>query len=272
MNLRRVGVVVIWAPFFACSTFGSSMTDDAGTVGVEGGADVAALPVDGPAPPPPDGPAPPPESPDASIPDAPIPPVPDADLPDSLVVDALPPPRDARPDGPAGLTAMRVFLTPEVYPASFAGSGQPWDEADARCAASAQAKGVFGATWRAWISHSGGDAISRLPNDVYWYQPSLGNPVVFASKAGIVSGGPLAPILADAAGGLVPRAFGSEHVWTGTAQGGTASNACVDWTRASGAVSGVAGKPDSLSPTHWTNYLLIGCDSAAYHFYCFEVP
>lgn len=94
------------------------------------------------------------------------------------------------------------------------------DIADADCTAAARDRG-FDGEWRAWISSSAVDAITRLDDVAPWYRTDR-ETLLFATKAEIVEG-PRATI--------EPSSDGELLFWSGTRLDGTrTSDTCADWT------------------------------------------
>jgi hypothetical protein len=148
--------------------------------------------------------------------------LPDA-MPDAMADAAL----DAAPDA-AGPARMRVFVTSEAWQGDMGeidevGHLEGLQGADARCQAFAAAAGL-GGTWKAWLSTTGQNAITRMADVGPWYLVDR-TTTVFASKAAMTSP-PLHAIDKDEKG-----VTANYVVWTGTADNGTATTrTCSGWT------------------------------------------
>jgi uncharacterized repeat protein (TIGR02543 family) len=166
-----------------------------------------------------------------------------------------------------GLTGNVVFATAATYngiPGSTAGLGG----ADTICQNAASAAGIPNSlTFRAWLSTSSTNAISRLgTNDGIWVRTD-GRPI--AMFRGDLTGGNLihAP-MTDEHG--MPIVSGNLLAWTGTTVGGIAAGAtCNGWMANTASYLGMVGRITTTSGA-WTN-APIGpqpCNSQA-HLYCF---
>jgi|GEM_PF-1819853 len=141
----------------------------------------------------------------------------------------------------AGVGPMRLFITSVAQTGSFGGLAQ----ADALCNTSAQAANK-GGTWKAWLSDSSTNALSRIADVGPWVQerPDGGTILTFNNKANL-STTPLAGISLDEQG----RVLTNTYYWTGTNGGGTTGSTCGSWTSiSSGGTYGAAGSTN----TAWT--------------------
>lgn len=267
MRLGRVCLVLSLAglpvfPCVACSTFGSTPSDDAGAPDAVAPPDGASPPVDGSVPPPdappPDGGAPPP---DATTPDV--------GIPDASDSDAPLPPVDAGPP-----LQKRVFVTSQTYQGNLRGSGaDALAAADAFCLENATSS-IPGSTWRAYLSTPTVAAVNRLPTNVTWHLPLSGplgpfGAVVFYSRDAIKNG-PLTPISVDASGiGIITTPpLPQRYVWTGTSTNTNPhASTCNGWIDE--AAEGMTGDPDTIGAT-WTERDVLPCGKGA-QLYCFEL-
>lgn len=165
--------------------------------------------------------------------------------------------------------AKRVFVTSTTYNGDLktAGSGTDGlDGADKLCQARADAVSL-GGTWKAWLSSSTMDAISRITDVGPWYLPDRCD-MVFASKSAISSGDPLIAINHDETDTVVMNVA----IWTGTADDGSyEGDGCSDWTDGtSGAQAAVGTAAPGVFPGFWTSGIFPqNCDGNL-RLLCFE--
>jgi len=155
---------------------------------------------------------------------------------------------------PSG-SVVSVFVTQRRYQGNLRGLAG----ADRKCQRRAEAAGLPGTDWTAWLSDSAGDAIDRIPDGQYQL---VDGTHVAADKEYLAAGRLNAAINLDEFG--TPRAG---FAWTGTDLKGTGTgNNCNDWTGTSSADRGVTGARDD----QWTilNAEPAQC-SERYRLYCF---
>jgi hypothetical protein len=170
---------------------------------------------------------------------------------------------DASPVIPAG--AKRLFVTSLAYPGDLRTAGQGstgLSGADALCQNHAQAASM-GGTWRAWLSDSFVNAITRITGEGPW--ALLDGRIAFTNRAELQTV-PRIPIQVDERGVVLNRL-----VWTGTQVGGVGDgNTCFNWTSSSGEAKGTIGYlGGSIFPRDWTKGRVDDCISER-HLYCFE--
>jgi len=130
------------------------------------------------------------------------------------------------------------------------------DIADADCTAAARDRGFDGA-WRAWLSSSTVDAITRLDDAAPWYRTDR-ETLLFATKAELVEG-PRATI--------EPPSDQELMFWSGTSLEGTrTSDTCADWTIYVVPAVATVGRADAAhsswvvqQPLLCSNYLALLC-------------
>lgn len=211
---------------------------------------------------------------EASTSGKPGPPDPDPEAPDA---DADAGDDDAEALGDAGGDAhkdaagplKRVFVTKSRYTGDLktAGGGlDGLDGADTLCLKAAQAANM-GGKWRAWLSTSTVDALSRIDDVGPWLLVDE-TTRVFSGK-GQLATTPSNAISKNETGST--SVVGTvQRTWTGTLVGGTKASAnCGDWTSTAG--SGGVGVFTEKSAS-WTRYAIDPSDSCANEapIYCFE--
>jgi hypothetical protein len=142
--------------------------------------------------------------------------------------------------------------------------------ADSKCAALATSAGLPTGTYKAWLSTSTVDAVSRL-GSARGFIRTDGSP--FADQVSdITSGKILNTLNLDETGTNVTQP-GNANAWTGSTNAGTAvaDTTCVDWTSSSGMVQGEIGHTDG-GPTMWSDESgSFSCnDGVQMHLYCFD--
>jgi len=164
-------------------------------------------------------------------------------------------------DGGAG--GKRLFVTSLEHNGVFVGFGgmtKGLDGADAFCA-SVAGSASLGGKWKAWLSDSTTDAISRLDDVGPWVL--LNGIKAFESKSSLASL-PLVPLEVDEKG--TSTKLSRSGVWTGTKTGGThTATTCGDWSQQSD--SGQAG--ETATTVAWTLSVISQCDNT-YRLYCLE--
>jgi hypothetical protein len=157
--------------------------------------------------------------------------------------------------GPAAVKRVFVDSSPQT------GNIGSIANADTSCATAA-GRGNLGGTWKAWISDSGTDAVSRMADVGPWYLVNK-TTKVFDDKAAML-GNPLVAINMTESGNTMSGSF---PVWTGTTLAGTKhTDTCSNWTTLSG--NGRHGLHDQ-SDGDWSDAASQSCGSQA-HLYCFE--
>lgn len=161
-------------------------------------------------------------------------------------------------DGVAPTSRKRVFVTSTSQTGNFGGV----TGGDAYCATRAAAANL-GGNWKAWLSDSNNDAITRLNDVGPWYlidQVTL----VFTNKAAIPSF-PLSAINQSELQTVI-NAF----VATGTLSTGLrdAANNCLNWTDGTGGSNARVGSSNLLTAS-WTANTTGVCSGPA-RLYCFE--
>lgn len=155
----------------------------------------------------------------------------------------------------------KVFVTSTIYDGNLGGlSG-----ADAKCQARALAAGLANPTsFKAWISDSSTDAISRLTSNGPWVK--IDGFKVADSKADLSDGAIFTSINQNESGNYMIY-----QVWTGTIGAGTkAGNTCGDWTDNSPGVQGSTGSMQgALKSGLWTASGDAACNTLG-SLYCFE--
>jgi hypothetical protein len=169
---------------------------------------------------------------------------------------------------------VRVFVTSATFGADLGGV----TGADAKCQAAADAAGLVGRTWTAWISDSTGDAIDRIPNGRYRL---LDDTLVALDKDDLVTPNGLFPPVDPQdqiflRNGININELGeivvSQDAWTGTETTGRArpQETCSDWTDNQSGL-GLVGINDQTG-LEWTAFGSPPCDLAQNALYCFGVP
>ena len=172
-------------------------------------------------------------------------------------------------DEPSG-DVVTVFVTQTTYQGDLGGL-----DPDAICEERAEAAGLPGTDWTAWLSYNTEDAIDRIPAGQYRLVDGI--TVVADNKNDLTDGTLKALITLNEYG--QPQ---SGIVWTATNSDGTGTgNTCNDWTDASSEQGGCpdpgdpnCGSVGSTSATNaeWTklNAAPFQCN-AQYSLYCFGV-
>jgi hypothetical protein len=157
--------------------------------------------------------------------------------------------------------------------------------ADAKCRQLAEAAGVSGKTWRAYLSDSTVSARDRIGTgpwfNAYGTAISDCNPTCL-DAIHTVGVGVLASVIVDENGMHVDP--GSEHdIWTGSNADGTPNGSdCAGWTSSSPADSGQVGHADGMrmaaDDSSWNSqhnvgcsYFDIVCTAGRGHIYCFAI-
>ncbi len=166
---------------------------------------------------------------------------------------------------------LRVFVLRDLwsistmYPAGAMTGLSGRDSADHYCADEGVAGGL-GASFVAFMSRPGSDAIARLPSDADWSlpNPTNDNALIFPSRAAIDLGNNPARALNRGADGRL-LTDPETRVWTGTDVNGRATGSdCDDW----GVFTlGTAGRTDSVGSA-WTNAGAVDC-GLPLHVFCF---
>jgi hypothetical protein len=199
----------------------------------------------------------------------------------------VPGPSAAPDGGDAGATPTEVHDDLVVFTskASFDGNLGGLAGADEKCNTYAKAAGLAG-TFRAWLSDSKTDAISRVPDGGPWRvldRSGKQSAIAFQNRDGW-TGYPQTK--------LYPTEFGKSigddspgsttsipYTWTGTKLGGKKLGcACEDWTSSKNFVScadsfgGAIGSREApLSDEDWTYITDNPCDAPA-SLLCFQLP
>jgi len=120
--------------------------------------------------------------------------------------------------------------------------------------------------FKAWLSDSSTDAISRFSYDGPWVR--IDGVKIADNKADLTDGVIFSSINQNESGDY----YGNYWVWTGTSQSGNGiggvGSYCQDWTNGSASYTGNGGVAFSTSTT-WTNYFGSDCNGT-YNLYCFE--
>lgn len=165
---------------------------------------------------------------------------------------------------PAPAHKYRVFVTSTAYQGNLGGLAG----GDTICATRATAGGMTG-TWKAWLSDSSTDAISRIVDRSPWYTPDEAT-VVVSSYSQLSTSGSNITIGVDELGGDA-LSLGLT-VMTGTwGTGLKAPQNCSDWT------SNISGGPSNQvrvgfvggTGATWTTDSNEDCNQQ-YSIYCFE--
>lgn len=161
-----------------------------------------------------------------------------------------------------------VFVTSQVYDGSIDGTGI--SGADSACQMLANNAGLPTGTYKAWLSTSTVDAVSRLGSARAFVRVD-GAPIA-DQASDLTSGKILNPIDLDESGNDIREAENSD-VWTGSTNAGTLSpyGTCNDWTSISGGEFGESGHFDG-GPAQWSDdNEAFGCnDNEQLHLYCFD--
>lgn len=162
-------------------------------------------------------------------------------------------------------TATAVFNVAFVTSTTFDGDLGGQAGADADCASLAAAANLPSGTYRAWLSTSSLDAVTKLGSARGFARPD-GEP--FADQVSSIAAGIiLNPLNLDESGIDVGR----QSVWTGTTDAGTANNSasCADWTIGTGISFGEQGVSAGGAGAWSDDAVETGCNSPA-HIYCFD--
>lgn len=141
--------------------------------------------------------------------------------------------------------------------------GRPRGRRDALCTNAAVAANK-GGTWKAFLSSTTEDAISRIADVGPWYQELSNGSFVktFNNKANLRTS-PLTTLYLDEQGGGFSSSPGT--YWSGTLQTGLKANeTCASWTSSTSPQRGVRGTAGS-----WFNVGVVSCDSTE-SLVCFE--
>ena len=161
-----------------------------------------------------------------------------------------------------------VFVTSQIYDGSINGTGLRG--ADSACQMLANKAGLPTGTYKAWLSTSRVDAVSRLGSARAFVRVD-GAPIA-DQVSDLTSGKILNPIDLDESGNDISEAQSSD-VWTGSTNAGTSSpyGNCNDWTSISRKAFGESGHFDG-GPAQWSDdNSAFGCnDNEQLHLYCFD--
>lgn len=161
-----------------------------------------------------------------------------------------------------------VFVTSQVYDGSINGTGL--SGADSACQMLANNAGLPTGTYKAWLSTSRVDAVSRLGSARAFVRVD-GAPIA-DQVSDLTSGKILNPIDLDESGNDIREAQSSD-VWTGSTNAGTLSayGNCNDWTSISRKAFGESGHFDG-GPAQWSddNSAFSCNDNEQLHLYCFD--
>jgi hypothetical protein len=166
-------------------------------------------------------------------------------------------------DGGASGGMKRVFVTSARYTGDLKTQGAAasgLQGGDNLCSSAASAASL-GGTWKAFLSDSTIDAISRIADVGPWFQ--LDGSKTFASKAALAQ-----PALVYVTIDELGMSNGNSGHWTGSvAAGARATDHCTSWASASASVEGAAGGVDSLDM--WSAGYSDSCDTKN-RLVCFE--
>lgn len=170
--------------------------------------------------------------------------------------------------GPSGFSGRAAFATASVGSGdlaswSNAGGASAVAAADAVCRATAAQAGVpHVASFKAWLSVPGADAIARFVSDGPWVRPD--GMVIAGDRAELASGLLVAPLNQTAFGTYL----GNEGVWTGTSSEGLSrSPECLGWTSASAGQKGTSGVVQ-YADSSWTEFYSASCNFGFQHLAC----
>jgi hypothetical protein len=161
-----------------------------------------------------------------------------------------------------------VFITSQVYDGSINGA-DGLAGADTKCAALATSAGLPTGTYKAWLSTSTVNAVSRLGSARGFVR--VDKAPIADQISDLTSGKILNPITLDETGADA-RFPGNSDVWTGSTNAGAVvgGSTCDDWTSVSGSVFGETGHFDG-GPTQWSDAAGSSCNNGAQnHLYCFD--
>jgi hypothetical protein len=182
------------------------------------------------------------------------------------------PTRTATPTATATPPLNVVFVTSQVYDGSINGT-DGLAGADAACAALASAAHLPSGTYKAWLSTSSVNAVSRLGSTRGFIRPD-GAPIA-DQISDLTSGKILNPINLDESGELATSPGSNpEEVWTGSNNAGNVDVngfTCTDWTSNSSGMIGEYGTFDG-GPIDWSDHAEEApcSDSLNLHLYCFD--
>ena len=162
-----------------------------------------------------------------------------------------------------------VFVTSATYDGSINGN-DGLAGADEQCATLASSAHLPAGTYKAWLSTSTVDSVSRLGAAREFVRVD-GAPIA-DQISDLTAGKILNPIDLDESGADIRQDENSD-VWTGSTNTGTSSpyDACMDWTSISGSEFGETGLFDG-GPTVWSddNGAFSCNDALQNHLYCFD--
>lgn len=166
------------------------------------------------------------------------------------------------PETPTTPKKYRVFVTSTLHNGNLGGL----TGGDSICAARATAAGMTG-TWKAWLSDSTTDAISRIADHAPWYTPDEST-VVISSYSLLSTPASTVPIVIDESGNDLSSSGNAVLTATNASGVKVANQHCSNWTDSSnggnvrvGAING--------SGSFWTTGVADFCDSIS-ALYCFE--
>ena len=137
--------------------------------------------------------------------------------------------------------------------------------ADAECASLATAASLPSGTYKAWLSTSTANAISKLAGARGFVRPDGQS---FADQVSDIAAGKiLNPLSLDERG----NDLGRQNVWTGTADAGTVNNSasCADWTIGTGISFGELGASTGGAGAWSDDATETSCNASA-RIYCFD--
>jgi hypothetical protein len=159
---------------------------------------------------------------------------------------------------------LGVFITATPYPGDLGGLAG----ADAKCQLAATAANRTG-HWKAFISSSTENAVTRMAGNGPWFQARAPAQRVFNNTANLQTV-PLVALGFDETDVSFANS-GPIMFWTGTAIGGaTSSQTCNGFTTASASVNGTVGHTNSTDAT-WVALGPQSCSNSQ-HLLCFEQP
>lgn len=155
----------------------------------------------------------------------------------------------------------KVFVTSATYNGNLGGLAG----ADAKCQTAASSAGLANAAnFKAWLSDSTTDAVSRLTSDGPWVR--LDGVPVAGSKADLTDDSINTSLAVTENTTYFANNLGA---WTGTLKSGLKdTNTCNNWSDATVGFSGTSGAVSS-SNDGWTQMSATVCN-ASFHLYCFE--
>jgi hypothetical protein len=168
------------------------------------------------------------------------------------------------------LADVRVFVTKNKYDGDLGG----FAGANFKCIEAAQASGIGGEDWRAWLSDNTGNAIDRIPNGEYRL---LDDTLIALDKDDLITEKDTGDYLRNV---IDINEFGEEDpgelvvwtVWTGTGVDGLkAGNFCGNaWSGNGELEAGFTGDA-SFTDSNWTYGVSKQC-STLHRLYCFGFP